>query len=86
MTYSEFEYKICNDLFPMAVLFPHEYCGVRSLIVQNWNHSVIMITINREENNIRVSLPNKQLDFESYDKALYYMNHLVRKAVMGNSQ
>ena len=35
MTYDEFEWSLCNRVFTMAVFFPQEYCGIRTLIIQN---------------------------------------------------
>lgn len=69
MTYSDFEYILCNRVFTMAVLFPNEYCGIRHLIIQNYDYS-IMININKEEDVIRVSFPNIQMVFKSYEEAL----------------
>ena len=70
MNYNDFEWTLCNRVFTMAVLFPSEYNNVHSLIIQNWNNSVIMITSNREETEIRVSYPDGQEIFQSYDEAL----------------
>lgn len=70
MTYSDFEYILCNYIFTQAVLFPEEYSGVHHLIIQNWNHEVIMITINKAENVIRVSFKDDQQLYSSYEEAL----------------
>jgi hypothetical protein len=70
MTYSDFEYILCNYVFRMAVLFPEEYNGIRSLIIQDWDGSVIMITVNKKENIIRVSFDNMQEKYSSYEEAL----------------
>ena len=69
MTYDDFEWNLCNRVFTMAVFFPQEYCGIRTLIIQNWNHEVIMITSNKEENNIRVSFADCQEIYKTYDDA-----------------
>lgn len=69
MTYSDFDYILCNRVFTMAVLFPNEYCGVRHLVIQNYDY-LIMIAINKEEDVIRVSFPNIQMVFKSYEEAL----------------
>jgi len=70
ISYSDFEYILCNSIFRMAVLYPEEYSGVRHLIIQDWNHATVMLTVNREENDIRVSYPDKQGHYTSYEDAL----------------
>ena len=70
MDYKEFEWTLCNRVFSMALLSPIEYNHVHSLIIQDWNNSVIMITSNKEENEIRVSYPDSQEIFKTYDEAL----------------
>ena len=70
MNYDDFEWTLCNRVFPMAVLSPFEYNGVHSLIIQDWGNTVIMITSNKEENIIRISYPEKQEIFQSYNEAL----------------
>lgn len=69
MTYSEFEWNLCNRAFPMAVFFPNEYCGIHNLVIQNWDHSVIMVTSNKEEDHIRVSFADCQEVYKNYDDA-----------------
>ena len=69
MTYSDFEYILCNYVFRSAVLFPEEYDGVHHLIIQNWSNS-ILITINKEETIIRVSFENGQEIYSTYEDAL----------------
>lgn len=69
MSYSDFEYILCNYVFRSAVLFPEEYDGVRHLIIQNWSRS-ILITINKEETIIRVSFENGQEIYSTYEEAL----------------
>lgn len=58
MCYSDFEYILCNHIFIDSVLFHNEYNGVHHLIIQGWS-SVTMITVNKEENIIRVSFDDK---------------------------
>lgn len=70
MTYEDFEWTLCNRVFTMAVFYPVEYNNVHSLIIQDWNNSVIMITSNRVANVIRVSYPDSQEIFKSYNEAL----------------
>lgn len=69
MNYNEFEWNLCNRVYTMAVLFPNEYNGVRTLVIQDWNHEVIMIASNKTENIIRVSFADHQEVYESYDDA-----------------
>lgn len=70
MSYSDFEYILCNYVFNMAVLFPEEYNGIRSLIIQDWVGKVVMITVNKRENVIRVSFDDTQEKYSSYEEAL----------------
>ena len=70
MNYSDFEYILCNYMFKMALLFPEEYKGVHNLIIQDWNDRVIMITVNANEDVIRVSFDDTQEKYSSYEEAL----------------
>ena len=70
MTYSDFEYILCNYIFSSAVLFPNEYNGIRHLIIQDMFKGTIMITVNKEENIIRVSFDDTQEKYSSYEEAL----------------
>lgn len=70
MSYSDFEYILCNYVFTMAVLFPEEYNGTRSLIIHDWNDKVIMIAVNKNEDVIRVSFDDMQEKYSSYEDAL----------------
>ncbi len=70
MSYSDFEYILCNYVFGMAVLFPNEYNGIRHLVIQDMFKGVIIITVNKEENIIRVSFDDKQEKYSSYEEAL----------------
>lgn len=69
MSYSDFEWILCNRIFTMSVLFPEEYNGIRHLIIQNL-YNAILITINREETVIRVSFDDTQEKYASYEDAL----------------
>lgn len=70
MDYSAFEYILTNYIFGSAVLFPKEYSGVRHLIIQNWGGYTIMININKDQNSIRVSFPDCQKIYNSYEEAI----------------
>lgn len=70
MTYSDFEYILCNHVFTMAVFFPEEYSGIHNLIIQDWTGEVIMITVNKNESVIRVSFEDAQEKYSSYEEAL----------------
>ena len=67
MNYSDFEWKLCNRVFVEAVFMPEEYSGVRHLIIQGWFGVTYMITIDKEEKNIRVSYPDCQEVYSSYE-------------------
>ena len=70
MSYSDFEYILCNYIFTDAVLFPNEYSGVHHLIIQGCGGATIMITVNKKENVIRVSFDDKQEKYSNYEAAL----------------
>ena len=70
MTYSDFEYILCNYVFGGAVLFPNEYSGIRHLVIQDMFKGTIMITVNKGEDIIRVSFDDKQEKYSSYEEAL----------------
>ena len=70
MTYSDFEYILCNYVFTMAVLFPNEYDGQYHLVIQDAWKGTIMITANERENTIRVSFADKQVVYSTYEDAL----------------
>lgn len=69
MNYSDFEWKLCNRVFTEAVFMPEEYSGVRHLIIQGWGGVTYMITIDKAEKNIRVSYPDCQEVYSSYEEA-----------------
>ena len=69
MNYSEFEHVLITEVFKTAVLFPNEYSGVRHMIIQDYGFT-IMITISKDEHAIRVSYPDKQEVYSSYEEAL----------------
>lgn len=70
MNYSEFEYKLINDVFRTAVFICKEYDGLRHIIIQRYGDVVYMITIDKTETIIRVSYPDCQKIYGSYDEAL----------------
>ncbi len=70
MEYSDFEYILCNYVFGMAVLFPNEYNGLRHLVIQDMFKGTIMLTVNKEENVIRVSFDGEQKKYSTYEEAL----------------
>lgn len=69
MNYSDFEWKLVNKVFVEAVFMPNESRGVRHLIIQGWFGTTYMITIDKEEKNIRVSYPDCQEVYSSYEEA-----------------
>lgn len=79
MLYSDFEYILCNYVFRDAVLFPEEYSGVHHLIIQGWGGATIMITVNKEENVIRVSFDDIQEKYSNYEDALDGIKNHKRK-------
>ena len=70
MSYSDFEYILCNYVFRTAVLFPNEYNGIRHLIIQDTFKGTVMITVNKSEDVIRVSFDDRQEKYSSYEEAL----------------
>ena len=70
MAYSDFEYILCNYVFGSAVLFPNDYNGIRHLVIQDMFKGVIMITVNKNEDSIRVSFEDTQEKYSSYEEAL----------------
>lgn len=70
MSYSDFEYILCNYIFSSAVLFPNEYCGVRHLVIQDMFKGTIMITVNKREDIIRVSFNDTQEKYSTYEEAI----------------
>ena len=70
MTYSDFEYILCNYVFGSAVLFPNDYNGIHHLVIQDMFKGTIMITVNKEEDVIRVSFDDTQEKYSSYEEAL----------------
>lgn len=69
MSYSDFECKLCNRIFTDAVFIPQEYNGVKHLIIQGWGGVTYMITIDKSEKVIRVSYPDCQEVYSSYEEA-----------------
>ena len=70
MSYSDFEYILCNYVFGSAVLFPNEYSGIRHLVIQDMFKGIIMITVSKGEDIIRVSFDCTQEKYSSYEEAL----------------
>ena len=69
MSYSDFEWKLCNRIFTDAVFMPQEYSGVKHLIIQGRGGATYMITIDKSEKVIRVSYPDYQEVYSSYEEA-----------------
>lgn len=56
MSYSDFEYILCNYVFTMAMLYPEDMGnGERHLIIKDWDTKRIFIFINEKENAVHVS-------------------------------
>lgn len=70
MSYSDFEYILCNYVFTDDILFPNECSGVHHLIIQGCGDVTIMVTVNKEENVIRVSFNDGQEKYKCYEDAL----------------
>jgi hypothetical protein len=70
MTYSNFEYILCNYVFGSAVLWGDEYNGIRHLVIQDMFKGIIMIAVNKGEDVIRVSFDDKQEKYTTYEEAL----------------
>lgn len=70
MTYSNFEYILCNYIFGSAVLYGEEYNGIRHLVIQDMFKGIIMIAVNANEDVIRVSFDDMQEKYSSYEEAL----------------
>lgn len=72
MTYSDFEYILCNYVFTMAMFYPQDMCnGERFLIIKDWNTRRIYISCNENEGIIRVSFNHNDWDqYKSYEDAL----------------
>ena len=83
MNYNDFEWNLKNSIFGESVFFTHEYDGVRHIIIQSYGPMVVMITINRSEDKIRVSLPNEQMIFDSYEEVLHQFAKNVFKDKKG---
>lgn len=69
MNYSDFEWNLCNRVFIDALFMPEEYSGVRHLIIQRLGGVTYMITIDKTETVIRVSYPDCQEIYSSYEEA-----------------
>lgn len=73
MKYTDFEWTLVNRIFTSAVFFCDEYSGFRHIVIQDWNHEMIMICVNRDEDEIRVSFPKEQKYFKDYKETLDYI-------------
>lgn len=74
MTYSEFEWKLCNEVFTMAMFYPEQNEeGKRYLYIQNWNDTAVYIFCVETENStlVRVSFNHNGWKlYGSYEDAL----------------
>ena len=72
MTYSDFEYILCNCVFIIAMFYPQDMCnGERFLIIKDWDTRRIYISCNENEGIIRVSFNyNDWEQYTSYEDAL----------------
>ena len=68
MNFNNFKYVLCNYTFPCSVLFSNEYNGVCHLIIQD--NTTVMMTVNKEENVIRVSFDDRQEKYINYEDAV----------------
>lgn len=83
MNYNDFEWNLKNSIFTDSVFFTHQYDGARHIIIQSYGPMVIMITINKSEDKIRVSLPNEQIIFDSYEEVLHQFAKIAFKDKKG---
>ena len=78
--YSDFEYILCNYVFPDAVFYPADmgnegYC----LIIQDWSNKRICISCNEKEGTIYVSFNhNNWVCYGSYETALEGIRKSIR--------
>ena len=82
MSYSDFEYILCNYVYTMAMLYPTDIGdGESVLIIKDWDNKRIHILINEKENSIFVSFNYGSYElYESYEDALEGIrNHSNRK-------
>ena len=79
MSYRDFTYIITNSIFTMSVFKHFDYDGVKNIIIQSPDKSVVFITINPAEDEIRLSFKHLQITCESYDKAVEMIKNFTRK-------
>ena len=72
MSYSDFEYILCNYIYTMAMLYPTDMGnGERALVIKDWDNKRIDILINEKENSIFVAFNCRSWElYESYEDAL----------------
>ena len=72
MTYSNFEYILCNYVFTMAMLYPmYIGNGEYNLVIKDWDGKRIDILINEKKNSIFVAFNCRSWElYESYEDAL----------------
>lgn len=72
MSYSDFEYILCNYVFTMAMFYPTDIGnGERDLIIKDWDGKRIDILINEKENSIFIAFNCRSWElYESYEDAL----------------
>lgn len=72
MSYSDFEYILCNYVFTMAMFYPEDMGnGNRHLIIKDWDYRCIYISISEYESVIRVSFNHSNWElYESYEAVL----------------
>lgn len=69
LDYGIFE-LIVTRTFSDAMLFPTNYSGVRTIIVQISKESIIMIAINEDTGKIRISFNDEQVYCDGYYEAI----------------
>lgn len=69
MTYSDFNWILINRVFPDGCMVCDDYKGHNAIIYPQWS-GVIMLTVNSEETEIRVSFPDDQEKYSTYEEAL----------------
>ena len=72
MTYSDFEYILCNYVFTMAMFYPEKINDVEYfLIIKDWGTKRIYISCNENEGIIHVSFNHNCWEqYKSYEDAL----------------
>lgn len=72
MTYSDFEYILCNYVFTMAMFYPEDMGNEeRYIVIKDWDTKRIFITINEKVNAIRISFNHSGWElYTGYEAAL----------------